>query len=321
MADDFELVEAVEVGTNNMQVYQQDKATIDMQIATARRWPRNLKKVVDTCVAIISLDAEFADDCTYTLKKGNKLIAGPSVYLARLVAQQMGNIRVENRVVGYSDTHVTVEATCFDLENNFAMRTQIKKSIIGSSGKYSEDMQVTTGNAANAVALRNAIFAVVPQAVTKKVYDAAKKSIAGDLSDAAKLLARRVKLFDGLIGTYGITEMEILKSVGKASVDHITPDDIVAIIGFDKAIKEGEQKVDEIFRPDKMFVAHRNKQPEIERLELLIGQAKKLSDLTKIQSFIVSYPTMSDIFDKKYQELKQNEMANKPTSENPNETK
>jgi len=306
MNDDFELVEAVEVGTNNMQVYQQDKATIDMQISTAKRWPRNIKKVVDNCVAIISLDAEFADDCTYTLKKGGKVIAGPSVYLARLICQQMGNIRAENRVVGYSDTHVTVEATCFDLETNFAMRTQIKKSIVGSSGKYSEDMQVITGNAANAIALRNAIFAVVPQAITKKVYDAAKKAIAGDLSDSTKLMAKRTKLFEYLIGAYGITEMEILKSVGKATADHITPDDIVAIIGYDKSIKEGEMKVADIFRTDTLNVRFINKPktPELDRLKALIANAKKVEDLTKLQSFVVNYPEVTEQFDKKFNELK-----------------
>lgn len=319
--NDFEYVEATEVGTNNLQIYQQDKATIDMQISTAKKWPRNLRKVVDNCVTIVGLDAEFAEDCTYTLKKGGKVIAGPSVYLARLIVQQMGNIRAENRVVGYSDTHVTVEATCFDLETNFAMRTQIKKSIIGSSGRYSEDMQVITGNAANAIALRNAIFAVVPQAVTKKVYDAAKKVMAGNLDDKDQLVFRRTKLINGFIDSYNLTEMEILRSVGKESVDHITPDDIIAWIGFEKSIKNGEMKVDEIFRPNTKAptMAAKPRDKELDRLNMLINRATKTSDMTKIQPFIANYPEVSEFFDTKFKKIKEDELASKSASENKSE--
>ncbi|TXI10565.1 MAG: hypothetical protein E6Q68_07895 [Polynucleobacter sp.] len=285
-----EEIEVTEVGMNNMQIYQQDKALIDMQIATAKQYPRNLKKAIENAIAIVSLDAETADSCFYTLKKG-KVITGPSVHLARILAQQMGNMRVENRVVGFDSTHVTCEAVCFDLERNFAVRTQIRKSIIGSNGRYSEDMQVITANACNAVAYRNAVFSVIDAAIVKKVMSAAKNVIAGDVSTEASLLARRKKVFDGFKENYhqlNLTDEDICKAIGKNSVAHINADDIISLIGLENSIKGGEQTPEEIFRPQ---INRENPVPKDksgERLILLINSAKSLKELSALEKEVKS---------------------------------
>lgn len=285
-----EFLETEEVVLNNMQIYQQDKALIDMQIATAKQYPRNLKKAIDNAITIVSLDRETADSCFYTLKKG-KIIVGPSVYLARILAQQMGNMRVENRVVGFDATHVTCEAVCFDLERNYAVRTQIRKSIVGSSGRYSEDMQVITGNACNAVAFRNAVFAVIDASIVKKVFEAAKNVIAGDVSDEAKMTSRRTLVFDGFKNNYpklALTDEDICKAIGKSAISHITSDDIVSLVGIENSIRGGETTPDEIFRPQKNFTA-KNQQPQDksgERLLLLIKSVKSLKELQNLEKEI-----------------------------------
>ena len=308
MANEFEEVEVSEVvKLNNLQIYQQDKALIDMQIATARAYPRDLRRAIENAITLVTLDAETADSCFYSLKKGGKNIIGPSVHLAKILAQQMGNMRVENRVVGFDSTHVTVEAVCFDLERNFAIRTQIKKSIVGSSGRYSEDMQVITANAANAIALRNAIFAVVDAGIVKKVFDSAKKKVAGDVSDETKLMARRTTVVNGFKTTYAymnLTDAEICGAVGKASIDHINADDIVALIGFENAIRNGEMKPDEIFRPSKL----QQQKPVVEdkseeRMILLINAAKSVLDLEKLKSKLTTNKTRI-AYDEAFKKLK-----------------
>ena len=250
--NDIETMEVTEVGMNNLQIYQQDKAFIDMQISTAKQFPRNLSRCIENAVAIVTMDEEIATKCIYSLKKGGKNIVGASVHLAKILAQQMGNMRVENRVVAYDATHVTCEAVCFDLERNFAIRTQIKKSIVGTNGRYSEDMAVITGNAGNSIALRNAIFAVIDANIINKVYKAAQARIVGDVSDETKLAARRTVVVNGFISTYAdykLTEKEIAASVGKEAVSHITKEDIVTLLGFENALKSGELKLDSVFRP------------------------------------------------------------------------
>ena len=154
-------------------------------------------------------------------------------------------------MVDIDHTHVTSEAICYDLETNIAITVQVKRSIIGKTGRFSEDMITVTGNAANAIALRNAVFNVIPKGVVDKAYKAAKDMITGDISDANKLIAKRKAVVDKLKDTYSVTEEEILRSIGKASIDHIGPDEIVALIGFGQAIKDGDTTIDQVFRPEK----------------------------------------------------------------------
>jgi hypothetical protein len=288
--NDFETVEVQEIpnATNGLQIYQQDKALIDIQIATAKQYPRNLQRAIQNAITVVTMDMEAAESCTYSLKKGGKTITGPSVHLAKIVAQQLGNIRIENRVVGYDATHVTCEAVCFDLERNFAMRTQIKRSIVGSSGRYSEDMCVIVGNAGNSVALRNAVFAVVDAAIVRKIYNAAKNKITGDVSDENKLLSRRNLLINGFKNIYSsfkLTDEEIAGAVGKKVVEHITADDLVVLIGFEKSLQAGELTFETIFRPN--IVGKPVARPVVadksaERIFQLIGNAKDLKALEKL---------------------------------------
>ena len=87
-------------------------------------------------------------------------------------------------------------------------------------------MITVTGNAANAIALRNAILAVIPRAIVDKCYNAAKSKITGDVSDKTKLLAKRKLVFNGLRDSFEVTEKEILAAIGKQSLDHVTGDDL-----------------------------------------------------------------------------------------------
>jgi hypothetical protein len=233
-------------------VYQQDKAQIDVQINTAKMFPRNLKRSVDNAIAIVSMDKETAATCTYSLPRGGKSISGPSVHLAKILAQVWGNLRVESKVVSIDTTQITSQAVAFDLENNLAIKVEVKRSITGKNGRFNEDMITVTGNAANAIALRNAVLNVIPRAVVDKVYNAAKQTITGDLSDKTKLLKKRKQVFDGLKDSYGVLEDEALFAIGKPSIDTVTSDDLMTLIGIVQAIKDGDTTVSQAFKNKKM---------------------------------------------------------------------
>lgn len=233
-------------------VYEQDKAAIDVQITTAKAYPRNIRRATDNALAIVTIDAETAKTCTYSVPRGGKAITGPSVHLAKILAQVWGNLRVEAKVVAIDGTQVTSEAVCFDLENNLAIKTQVKRSIVGRTGRFSEDMITVTGNAANSIALRNAVLSVIPRSIVDKIYNAAKQAITGDVSDKTKLIAKRKQVFDGLKDSFNVTEKEVLTAIGKASIDFVTADDLVVIIGIGTAIKDGDTTVEQAFRGAKM---------------------------------------------------------------------
>lgn len=229
-------------------VYQQDRAQIDTQIATAKSYPRNIKRARENAIAIVTMDKETAATCTYSVPRGGKAITGPSVHLAKILAQVWGNMRCEAKVLGHDGKHVTSQAVAFDLENNLAIKVEVKRSIMTKTGRMNDDMITVTGNAANSIAQRNAILSVIPRAIVDSVYNAAKQTITGDISDSTKLLKRRKQVFDGLMQTYSLAEEEVLKAVGKAAIDHITGDDIVVLIGIGQAIKDGDTSVELAFK-------------------------------------------------------------------------
>jgi dUTPase len=245
-------------------IYQQDKAAIDMQISTAKAFPRNVKRATENALALVTMDVATAEKCTYSVPRGDKPITGPSVHLAKVLAQVWGNMRIEAKVVAIDQSHVTSEAVCFDLENNLAIKTQVKRLILqnemtwneekrkmirtGKMVRMSEDMVTVTGNAANAIALRNAILSVVPKGVVDKVYNAAKQAITGDISDKTKLIAKRKQVFEGLRDSFNLTEKEILAAIGKAALDHVTGDDLVVLIGVAQSIKDGDTTIEQAFK-------------------------------------------------------------------------
>lgn len=293
-------MEVMQISGNDM-AFLQEKAQVDVQISTAKAFPRNNKRSLENAIFTATIDKETASTCTYSVPRGGKAITGPSVHLAKILAQCWGNMRIEAKVIEVGEKHVTSQAVAFDLENNVAIKVEVKRSIMTKTGRMSDDMIVVTGNAGNSIALRNAILSVIPKAVTDKVYNSAKQTITGDISDATKLLKRRKQVVDGLVQTYGLTEKEILFPLGKAAVDHITADDIVVLIGIGQAIKDGDTSVDEAFKGGKTFEPKSKEDKEIERIATLIGDAETKADLDNIKKDV---PTdLLDLFNSKYDGL------------------
>lgn len=256
-------------------VYQQDKASIDIQISTAKAYPRNIRRATDNAITIVTMDKNIAQTCNYAVPRGGKKISGPSVHLAKILAQVWGNMRIDAKVVDIDQARVTSEAVCWDLESNLAIKTQIKRSITGKQGRFNEDMITVTGNAANSIALRNAILSVVPKGIIDKVYNAAKAVITGDISDKNKLIARRVEVFGALKDTFGVSEKEILSAIGKAAIDFVDGDDIVTLVGIGQAIRDGDTTVEQAFKGEKT----QENPISIDDLKKLREQ--KMADLTK----------------------------------------
>ena len=223
------------------------RAEYDVQIATAKKFPRNVKRAADNAVAIVTMDKETASSCGYAVPRAGKNISGPSVHLARILAAEWGNLRVEAKVINITETQIISQAICFDLEKNYAVKVEVRKSIVGKKGRFTEDMITVTGNAANAISYRNAVFAVIPKSIIDKVYNSSRELLTGDLSDEAKLINKRKKVLDGFKDTYGVTEKEVLDMLGLNTVNQIKKDEIIILIDTAQAIKDGDTTVKEAF--------------------------------------------------------------------------
>lgn len=249
----LENYEVLPVEAQDVQIVQVDaveRANVDSQVATAKRYPRDIRRSIDNSVVMATMNQETAQSCSYALPRGGKPITGPSVHLAKIIVSNWGNMRTEAKVVQITDKQVISRGTCWDLETNVASAFEVRRSIIGKNGqRFSDDMITVTGNAANSIAYRNAVFAVIPKAITDRVYYAAQKFITGDLSDSDKLLKVRTGVMNNFKNNYGITKEEVVKMCGKQTVNQIGADEISMLMGTIQALKDGDTTVDELMKP------------------------------------------------------------------------
>lgn len=249
----LENYEVLPVEAQDVQIVQVDaveRANVDSQVATAKRYPRDIKRSIDNSVVMATMNQETAQSCSYALPRGGRPITGPSVHLAKIIVSNWGNMRTEAKVVQITDKQVISRGTCWDLETNVASAFEVRRSIIGKNGqRFSDDMITVTGNAANSIAYRNAVFAVIPKAITDRIYYAAQKFITGDLSDSDKLLKVRTGILNNFKNNYGITEEEVVKMCGKQTVNQIGADEISMLMGTIQALKDGDTTIDELMKP------------------------------------------------------------------------
>jgi len=225
-----------------------NRAEYDIQIATAKKYPRNLTRVTNNIVAIATMTKEMADTCRYALPRGGKTLSGPSVHLARVMAQQYGNLRVDSRVKQITDKQIISESVCFDLETNYAVKVEVRRSIMNKMGqRFNDDMITVTGNAASAIAYRNAVLAVIPKSITDLAYNSAIKMITGDLTSDEKLIAARKKAVDYLKDTYNVTEDQIFKAIGVRTITQIKATQIADLRGLEQALRDGDTTPEDAF--------------------------------------------------------------------------
>ena len=222
------------------------KAEIDVQISTAKAFPRSLTLFIQKATSMATLTEDIAASCSYALPRGGKSLEGPSVRLAEIICATYGNIRSGARVIANDGKTITAQGICHDLETNNCVTVEVQRSILDKSGRpFKQDMQVVTGNAACAIAFRNAVFKVVPAALAQEVYDRAREVARGT---AETLVARRdkaVKYFREL----GVKDAEICNVLGIVKIEDINLDHLQTLSGMRAAIKNGESTVKEIFEP------------------------------------------------------------------------
>lgn len=233
-----------------------NRSEVDIQVATAHRFPRDIEKCRANILALAAMDDTIAYNCFYHLerkdKDGNKsVIEGPSIRLAEIIAASWKNLRIAARIIGNDGKTITAQGVCHDLETNVAYSVETKRSILTSKGyTYSQDMQVVVGNAAAAIALRNAICKVVPavlinsciKSIQQKALEHIKKN--GVSSEWLNCLGYMQKY-------YKLTEKEILDYIGRKSSADVTAEDIQKLGGVCNAINEKTTTVEEVFKKPK----------------------------------------------------------------------
>lgn len=295
MSDWLEEREPVQVITGTaLEVLQ--RAEIDMQISTAKKYPRLPAEVKKRIRALALLDAETAEACVYKLPRDGKMLEGPSVRLAEIVLSAWGNLRAGARVVDVGDDAVTAEGAVHDLETNVAITMSVRRSIKSKRGRFSSDMINVTGNAAASIALRNATFRVVPFAVVKPIVEeckafavaaeeerqrAAKAEQGKPNGNGRRAPDTRRQALDAFI-KLGATERELFALLDVASIDDINAEHVVTLRSAYKAIRDGATTLDAVLKVARDRLGENAPAPEPQKtsaLDEFLGTEEKGEEL------------------------------------------
>lgn len=221
-----------------------NRSEVEAQLDAAHKYRRSVRTFLSEATTLATMTKEIAESCIYAIPRDGKVVAGPSVRLAEIVASAYGNMHIGARVVDEDEKTVTAQGVAWDLEKNLRVTIESKRRITGKSGRrFSDDMIVVTGNAAASIALRNAIFRVVPKSYVNLIYAKARECATGD---AKTFAARRADVI-GRLQKIGVPLDRIPLRAGKASVDDIDVADLEVLIGLGTAIKDGNIQIDDAF--------------------------------------------------------------------------
>lgn len=226
-------------------VESMERAAIDVQVSTAHKFPRSLKKFQTRALDMACIDEETATSCIYVRPVGGgKFAEGASIRLAEIVAAAYGNLRVASRIIEQTPRFVRCEGVAHDLEANYAGKSEVIESTVKKDGQpYDERMRIVIAKACLAKAYRDAVFKVVPMALCKQVITAAK----GVIDKTAAPLDERRKKVQAWVATLKIDERRVLAALGVAGWPEVGVDQIVTITGLRTAIKDGDTTIDEAF--------------------------------------------------------------------------
>jgi len=225
------------------------RAEIDVQIATAKRYPRSIAQFKATATEMVSMDEETAESCIYRRPVGGgKVAEGMSVRMAEIVASCYGNIRVGTMIIEQTERQVKARGFCHDVQNNVAATVEVVESTIKANGQpYDERMRVVVAKAAAAKAYRDAVFKVVPRGLCKALEEMARQVAIGD----ATTFTKRRDAVMGWLARIGVDGPRAFAALGIKGVEDIGVEQLVTLTGYKTAIKDGEITVDEAFPPNR----------------------------------------------------------------------
>lgn len=226
----------------------QENAMLDIQIATAKKYPRSIAQFRKEALSMATLDQETAASCFYSLPRGGKPIEGPSVRLAEICAAAWGHIHASTTIFEIGQKEVIARAVAWDMQSNLRIGVENRRRIVNKNGgRFNDDMILVTCNAALSIALRNAIFRIIPGAYVNSVYLAAMKVARGD----QKTLAARRSDMILAFGKMGITPEKLFSVVEANDIEDIGLENLVTLGGIYNAIKDGAETIEAFFPEEK----------------------------------------------------------------------
>lgn len=247
---------ALALHAGSVSAVAREEAEMKTAIVLARANPRNeldcYNRLLKSCCR-----ASFADKSLYSFPRGDKLVEGPSVWMAREAARIWGNIRSGLRVVTADDTTVHIKGYAYDLQSNTYVETEdrFSKLIQRKDRKTGEvrwlkpderDLRELI-NRRGAICVRNAILQLLPADVIEDAVVQSNETLAkaadGDLKADRETTIRRLVM--------AFSEHQVNTEMLAAHLGHpielLTDTELARLRMIYTAIKDGQATRDDYF--------------------------------------------------------------------------
>ncbi len=251
---------------------------LDMLMTRAKRWPRDLKAVQMRAQQELEVVPELAARSYYSIpynqgKQNETLVEGPSIKAAMTLCRNWGNAFNQGRMQDEDKSNIMTQGIFIDLETGLLTLREVKISKFykpkGQQGVVprNSDALYNAVQAGISKAVRNAILASLPDFLVWSYFQRAKEIVVHPPASIGKPVAsvqeRIVKAKQFICKTYRVTPEE-MENYLIENADAIEDDGalLVHLQGLYNSIKDGNARVDEVFRPGKQQPRPPMPQPE-----------------------------------------------------------
>lgn len=226
------------------------RAEIDVAVATARRFKRDVAASLKTCRELALRNPKIADKCNYALPRGNKRLIGPSIHFARIVKYSWGHLNSGSQVIWCNRDYARVLGVCHDMQTNVReaniMDWPVQPPHNKTPERWKDQMNLAT-RAGTAVAERNAIFGCIPMVLFEDVLEEAKLLAVGKGKSFIESRNNAVSACKEL----KITQPMIYRALEVSGLESITTDHLIWLHAALQSIREQVSTVEELFGPEK----------------------------------------------------------------------
>ncbi len=223
---------------------------IETALMVARRFPRDEERALNTLLAACKR-LSFAERTIYSYPRGNTIIQGPSVHLAREAARVFGNIDYGFRIVRDDGKAMTVRGFAFDKETNTRVESDahFRKLVYRKKGGWQtpdeRDLRELV-NKHGAIVERNCILKIVPDYFKEEAMAASREAQRAHVGKDTVVIVR--DLLASFL-TLHVTEADLHKFL-KHPVSRINGEELVQLRGIYRSIADGNSDWSDYADPD-----------------------------------------------------------------------
>jgi hypothetical protein len=229
------------------QVESKEIALIQASMIMAKKEPRNESQVFINIMEACKRST-LADQATYIFPKGGKMITGPSIRLAEVLAKKYGNMRISIEILSQDENSTHAKAIAFDMETNYVVeqgfivqhiRNTKERSYKITDERDIREMVLNMGSRN----LRTCILRVIDGDIIEAALEQCKKTQESSDIPLKDRIRQLVSAFDEI----GVKVEHLEKRLGH-NLDATIASEIVVLRGVYKSIKDGMADRDDFFK-------------------------------------------------------------------------